>query len=92
MTFDETVNSIVEQSRNHNNAAAAMRQVEAAIAAEYDPAKRAALEVTHRAYTIAAMRLLQSAAIDKQAAEKRAFQDNMGWSDASYTRQPQPRP
>ena len=53
---------------------------------------RAALEVTHRAYTIAAMRLLQSAALDKQAAEKRAFQDNMGWSDASYTRQPQPRP
>ena len=93
MDFESQVNSIVEQSRNHNNAAAAMRQVEAAIKAEYDPAKRAALEVTERAYAVAAMRLLQSAALDKQAAEKRAFQDTMpGWSDASYTRQPQPRP
>ena len=92
MTFDETVNSIVERSRTSNDAAAGMRQVEAAIKAEYDPAKRAALEVTERAYAVAAMRLLQSAALDKQAAEKRAFQDNMGWSDASYTRQPQPRP
>ena len=67
MTFDETVNSIVERSRTSNDAAAGMRQVEAAIKAEYDPAKRRELETTQRAYEIAAMRLLQSAALDKAA-------------------------
>ena len=92
MDFEQMVSSIVEQSRTYNNASAGMRQVEAAIKAEYDPAKRAALEVTERAYAVAAMRLLQSAALDKQAAERRANAQTLGWDAAEYNRQPQPRP
>ena len=88
MDFESQVNSIVEQSRNHNNAAAAMRQVEAAIKAEYDPAKRRELETTQRAYQIAAMRLLQSAELDRLAVEKQEWLDRAGWGN----RQPQPRP
>ena len=88
MDFEAQVNSIVERSRTSNDAAAGMRKLEAAIAAEYDPAKRAALEETQRAYEIAAMRLLQSAELDKAAVEKQEWLDRAGWGN----RQPQPRP
>ena len=88
MDFESQVNSIVERSRSHNDAAAAMRQVEAAIKAEYDPAKRRELETTQRAYQIAAMRLLQSAELDRLAVEKQEWLDRAGWGN----RQPQPRP
>ena len=88
MDFEQMVSSIVERSRTSNDAAAGMAAIAAKIKGEYDPAKRRELETTERAYQIAAMRLLQSAELDRLSVEKQEWLDRAGWGN----RQPQPRP
>ena len=88
--FEREVDSIM--ARGGSAAVANSRRIEAALASCYDPAERANLEEAARAHDVALARLMHTAALDKTSEEKRRFMAAMGWSDASYTRQPQPRP